>query len=66
MDSLWITYSYGKSEKYAYLQGKGKAANGQAEYVLEFEPLFAENSIELYIKLKKGEKITISIEVPLF
>ena len=55
------THIKGKVVKYQYLQGDGKATNGQTEYTLEFEPLYAETNIELYIELKSGEKITIPL-----
>lgn len=53
----------GRIIKYQYLQGEGNAIDGQAEYVLEFEPLYSESNIELYIELKSGEKITIPIKL---
>lgn len=57
------SYIKGKVVKYQYLQGDGNAVNGQTEYNLEFEPLYSENEIELYIELKSGESITIPIEL---
>ena len=57
------SYIKGKVVKYQYLQGEGNAVNGQTEYNLEFEPLYSENEIELYIELKSGESITIPIEL---
>ena len=57
------SYIKGKVVKYQYLQGEGNAVNGQTEYNLEFEPLYAESNIELYIELKSGEKITIPIDI---
>lgn len=53
----------GRVVKYQYLQGEGNAVNGQTEYNLEFEPLYAESNIELYIELKSGEKITIPVNL---
>ena len=57
------SYIKGRVVKYQYLQGAGNAVNGHIEYVLEFEPLYSESSIELYIELKSGEKITIPIVI---
>ena len=57
------SYIKGRVVKYQYLQGEGNAVNGQTEYNLEFEPLYSESSIELYIELKSGEKITIPIDI---
>lgn len=57
------SYIKGRVVKYQYLQGEGNAVNGQTEYNLEFEPLYSENEIELYIELKSGESITIPIEL---
>ena len=57
------SYIKGRVVKYQYLQGEGNAVNGQTEYNLEFEPLYAESNIELYIELKSGEKITIPIDI---
>ena len=57
------SYIKGRVVKYRYLQGEGNAVNGQTEYNLEFEPLYSESSIELYIELKSGEKITIPIVI---
>lgn len=48
---------------YAYLEGDSKVINGQTEYTLSFEPLHAQSSIELYIELKSGKKITIPIDL---
>ena len=57
------SYIKGRVVKYQYLQGEGNAVNGHTEYVLEFEPLYSESSIELYIELKSGEKITIPVDL---
>ena len=53
----------GRVVKYQYLQGEGNAVNGHTEYVLEFEPLYSESNIELYIELKSGEKISIPLDL---
>lgn len=57
------SYIKGRVIKYQYLQGEGNAVNGRTEYVLEFEPLYSESEIELYIELKSGEKITIPLSI---
>ena len=57
------SYIKGRVVKYQYLQGEGNAVKGQTEYNLEFEPLYSESNIELYIELKSGEKITIPIDI---
>lgn len=57
------SYIKGRFVKYQYLQGEGNAVNGQTEYVLEFEPLYSESNIELYIELKSGEKIIVPIDI---
>ena len=57
------SYIKGRVVKYQYLQGAGNAVNGHIEYVLEFEPRYSESSIELYIELKSGEKITIPVDL---
>lgn len=46
---------------YQYLQGEGNTVDSETEYVLEFEPLYGESNIELFIELKSGKKITIPI-----
>lgn len=53
----------GRVKKYTYLEGEGKAINGQTEYNLVFEPLYAESDVELFIELKSGETFTIPINL---
>jgi len=53
----------GRVKKYTYLEGEGKAINGQTEYNLIFEPLYAESNVELFIELKSGETFTIPINL---